>query len=80
MGYITLYAIVCLNLAQDGTCVREMVTDSAQNTMTIAGCLGVEGQVSAQKFVDQHPLYRTWHLKGWACQIGNRRPPENGRA
>src|SRR5690349_17995270 len=35
---------------------------------------------SAKEFWEHHPLYHTWKFKGWACQFGNRAPPERGKA
>jgi hypothetical protein len=78
--FVTLYAIVCLNLAAPGSCVRELVVDTTSADMSYGACQGYEGQDSARRFVAQHPLYRTWKFKGWACQWGNRAPPAKGRA
>ncbi len=77
---ITLYVTLCLNLAQPGSCVDEMITDSSQHDMTMQECLGVDGMKSAEDFWEKHPLYRTWRIKGWKCQIGNRKPPDKGGA
>jgi hypothetical protein len=38
------------------------------------------GFESAKEFWEHHPLYHTWKFKGWACQFGNRAPPERGKA
>jgi hypothetical protein len=41
---ITLVAVICASLATpEISCVKEMVTDSTQNEMTMQGCLGIEG-------------------------------------
>jgi hypothetical protein len=79
-GFIALYVTACLNLASPGSCATELVTDSTQNQMTMAGCLGVEGLSSAKEFVEKHPLYHAWRFKGWSCQIGNRPAPKKGQA
>ena len=79
-GFIALYVTACLNLASPGSCVTEFITDSTQNPMTMTECLGVEGLNSAKEFVEKHPLYHTWQLKGWSCQIGNKPAPRKGQA
>lgn len=78
--YVTLFAIVCLNLAQPDSCVREKITDSQVEQMSITDCMGLNGLVTAKKFVENHALYHDWKLKGWACQIGNRAAPDKGKA
>jgi hypothetical protein len=79
--FVTLYAILCLNAAIEGTCKRELVSDThLAEDITFYGCLGHEGQVSAMKFKEAHPLYRTWHLKGWACSWGNQPRKTDNRA
>ena len=80
MGFIALYVTVCVHLSQPGSCVKELVTDSTQNDITMTACMGIEGLNSAKEFVANHPLYHTWELKGWACQIGNRKAPDRGAA
>ena len=67
--FVTLLVTVCLNLGVPGSCVTEPVVN----------CLGLEGFESAKEFWEHHPLYHTWKLKGWACQIGNRAAPERGK-
>jgi hypothetical protein len=79
-GFIALYVTACLTLGEPGSCVTEFVTDSTQNAMTMSGCLGIEGLTSAKDFVEKHPLYHAWRLKGWSCQIGNKPAPRRGRA
>ena len=79
-GFIALYVTACLSLGNPASCVTEFVTDSTQNQMTMTGCLGVEGLHSAKDFVEKHPLYHTWRLKGWSCQIGSKLPPRRGQA
>ena len=45
----------------------------------MGGCLGLLGFESAKEFWEHHPLYH-WKFKGWACQFGNRAPPDRGKA
>jgi hypothetical protein len=78
--FITVLAIICLNLAVPGTCLTEPVVNSNQEQLTMGGCLGLLGFESAKEFWEHHPLYHTWKFKGWACQFGNRAPPERGKA
>jgi hypothetical protein len=78
--FITVIAIICLNLAVPGTCLTEPVVNSSQEQLTMGGCLGLLGFESAKEFWEHHPLYHTWKFKGWACQFGNRAPPEHGKA
>ena len=78
--FITVLAIICLNIAVPGTCLTEPVVDSNQEQLTMGGCLGLLGFESAKEFWEHHPLYHTWKFKGWACQFGNRAPPERGKA
>ena len=78
--FIELFVTVCLSLSQPGSCVTELVTNSSQNDMSMTGCLGVEGELSVQKFITNHPLYHGWNVKGWSCKVGNQPPAEKGRA
>jgi hypothetical protein len=78
--FITVLAIICLNVAVPGTCLTEPVVNSNQEQLTMGGCLGLLGFESAKEFWEHHPLYHTWKFKGWACQFGNRAPPEHGKA
>ena len=78
--FITVLAIICLNIAVPGTCLTEPVVNSNQEQLTMGGCLGLLGFGSAKEFWEHHPLYHTWKFKGWACQFGNRAPPERGKA
>jgi len=78
--FITVLAIICLNLAVPGTCMTEPVANSNQEQLTMGGCLGLLGFESAKEFWEHHPLYHTWKFKGWACQFGNRAPPDRGKA
>ena len=41
--FITVLAIICLNVAIPGTCLTEPVVDSNQEQLTIGGCLGLLG-------------------------------------
>jgi hypothetical protein len=84
--FITLYAIACLASATPQTnsenCKREIVADSNMSeTMTMSGCLGYQGESSARKFIEEHPLYSQpqWHFGGWACQMGNKEPPRGNQ-
>jgi hypothetical protein len=67
---ISLVAVICANILTPSSCVKEFVTDSTQNEMSMQGCLGMEGMASAANFVLKHPLYRTWKLSGWRCVFG----------
>ena len=78
--FITVLAIICLNLAVPGICMTEPVVNSNQEQLTMGGCLGLLGFESAKEFWEHHPLYHTWKFKGWACQFGNRAPPDRGKA
>jgi hypothetical protein len=80
MGFIALYVTVCMNLNRPGSCVTEYITDSMQNDLNMTSCMGIEGLKSAQDFIEKHPLYHSWHIKGWSCQIGNRKAPDKGAA
>jgi hypothetical protein len=74
--FITVLVTVCLNLAVQGTCVTMPVVNSSQDQVSMVGCMGLEGMESAKEFWQNHPLYRSWQFKGWACQIGNGAPPD----
>ena len=78
--FITVLAIICLNVTVPGTCLTEPVVNSNQEQLTMGGCLGLLGFESAKEFWEHHPLYHSWKFKGWACQFGNRAPPEHGKA
>ena len=67
---ISLVAVICANILNPESCVKEFVTDNTQNEMSMVGCLGLEGELSALHFVAQHPLYRTWKLAAWRCVMG----------
>jgi hypothetical protein len=69
---ISLVAVICANILNPESCVREFVTDSTQNEMSMQSCLGMEGMVSAANFVLKHPLYKTWKLQG-AASIRSRK-------
>jgi hypothetical protein len=72
---VTLFAVICVNIADPTTCHREAVTDSDMAPqMTMNGCLGsVESQVSVAKWLEEHPEAKD-HLKGWACRMGGDEP------
>jgi hypothetical protein len=58
--FVTVFATVCLNLAVEGACVQEVVTDNHLSPeMSSAGCLGAQGQVSALRITG-----RPAHLHG----------------
>jgi hypothetical protein len=76
--FITLYAVICLAVADAKTCNTEVVTDQYLSPeFTMGECLGVVGQVSARRFKEEHPLYHSekWRLARWQCQFGNRPAP-----
>jgi hypothetical protein len=58
--FITVLAIICLNLAAPGTCMNEPVVNSNQEQLTMGGCLGLLGFESAKDFWEHHPLHHTW--------------------
>jgi len=69
---ITLFATLCMN-ATPGVCIKAIVTDSTMSNLTMASCMGVEGQNSALQFATEHPQYAAkWFFKGWSCQFGQR--------
>jgi hypothetical protein len=78
--FITLYAVMCLAGTMPGdanakACVPEIVTDQyLSSDMSMGSCMGVEGQVSAARFKNEHPLYHSenWKLGGWKCKFGNK--------
>jgi hypothetical protein len=74
--FITVFAIICLNVGVPGTCLTEPAVNSNREQLTMGGCLGLLGFESAKEFWEHHPLYHTWKFKGWACQLGNRAPPD----
>jgi hypothetical protein len=39
--FITVLAIICLNVAVPGTCLTEPVVNSNQEQLTMGGCLGL---------------------------------------
>jgi hypothetical protein len=48
--FITVLAIICLNVAVPGTCLTEPVVNSNQEQLTMGGCLGLLGFESAKEF------------------------------
>ena len=48
--FITVLAIICLNVAVPGTCMTEPVVNSNQEQLTMGGCLGLLGFESAKEF------------------------------
>jgi len=80
-GFIALYLIVCVQADNHGTCTKLPIIDSTQADLTMAGCMGVEGQVSALKYWQEHSdLHKNFQYGGWACRIGNKKAPDKGSA
>jgi hypothetical protein len=67
--FITVLAIICLNIAIPGTCLTEPVANSNQEQLTMGGCLGLLGFESAKEFWEHHPLYHTWKFKGLGLSV-----------
>ena len=79
--FIAVYLVVCLNAAVHGTCSQLPITDSTEQPLTMVGCLGQQGEVSAQRYWEAHPdLHATFQYGGWACRIGNKKAPDAGGA
>jgi hypothetical protein len=80
-AFIGLFLVVCLNPANHATCTKLPIVDSTQVELTMTGCMGVEGQVSAIKYWEEHPdLHKAYQFGGWSCQIGNKKAPDRGAA
>jgi hypothetical protein len=85
-GFIALYQIAGLDPTNHSTCVSLPVADSTQaqpdgSEMTMMGCMGTEGMISAKKYWEEHQDIRTvYHFGGWSCQIGNEKAPDRGHA
>lgn len=85
-GFIALYLIACLNPANHNTCVSLPVSDNTQaqpdgSEMTMMGCMGVEGMISARKYWEDHEdIRKVYSFGGWSCQIGNKKVPDPGHA
>jgi hypothetical protein len=43
--FITVLAIICLNLAVPGTCMTEPVVNSNQEQLTMGGCLALVSEI-----------------------------------
>jgi hypothetical protein len=54
--FITVFAIICLNVGVPGTCLTEPVVNSNHEQLTMGGCLGLLGFESAKEFWEHHPL------------------------
>jgi hypothetical protein len=59
-GFVAVYLIVCFNAASHVGCTQLAVTDSTyaqpdNAPITMAGCLGAEGQATALKYWNEHP-------------------------
>lgn len=82
--FIAIYLIVCLNAANHDTCTKLPVTDSTQAQevpITMIGCMGLQGAITAQKYWAEHPgLHDKFEFGGWACKIGNQKAPDTGGA
>lgn len=81
--FITVLLVVCLNAANHDTCTKIPITDSSQAQeenvppVSMAGCLSLQGLLTAKKYWDEHPdLHEKFQFGGVACQIGNRAPPQ----
>lgn len=69
--YLVLIAYMCLG----NECTSARVTDTYLSPeMTISGCMMMEGELSAARFVAQN--YHDYRLTKWACQIG-KKPTES---
>jgi hypothetical protein len=85
-GFIAVYLIVCLNAANHETCTKLPITDNTQAQadgveLTISGCQGIQGAISAQKYWEEHSdLHKKFQFGGWACQVGNKKAPDRGGA
>jgi hypothetical protein len=79
--FIAVYLIACVHAADRGTCTKIYVTDNTQvqadgAPITMLGCMGREGAVTAKRFWDEHQdMHAKFEFGGWACCIGNK--PEN---
>jgi hypothetical protein len=68
---VALSVSLCLNLANPTSCVTEDIADP-EIVGGLTSCLGAGGQIAALRFAENHPIYRTWQIKGWSCTVGNR--------
>jgi hypothetical protein len=86
MEFVAVYLVICLNAANHATCTKLPVTDSTQvqpdgQEISMTGCLGLQGALSAQKYWAQHAdLHEKFQYGGWACQVGNKKAPDRGGA
>lgn len=80
MTFITLLALICpINVTDITHCIQEKVVDQYTADLTMTTCMGYEGQLSAQRFVSEHPLYgnkEEWYFQGWKCIVGNKPAPD----
>ena len=68
--HVALVVLLCASFNHPHSCVKEVITDDTISpTLSISTCL-YGGQQAAVQFVQEHPLYHTWHLQGWSCQMG----------
>jgi hypothetical protein len=81
---------MCHVLNATPLCVEEIVADKntitqygkATDPVTVQGITMLEcmthGEERAREWATQHPVYRTWELRGWKCAPGDYTP--QGRA
>jgi hypothetical protein len=74
---ISLVAVICANILNPESCVKEFVTDNSQSEMSMSGCMGMEGMVSAVNFAIAHPIYKNWKVAAWHCVLG--KPPASSK-
>jgi hypothetical protein len=70
----TLVVFICNHCPYVKASIGRIVAEA------MGGCLGLLGFESAKEFWEHHPLYHSWKFKSWACQFGNRAPPDRGKA
>ena len=85
--FIGIFLVVCLNATVPGTCTSLPITDNTEAQaddapLTMTGCMGVEGQVTALKYWEAHPdLHEKFQYGGWRCQVGTLEGfPDRGKA
>jgi hypothetical protein len=84
--FLAVYLLVCTAPGNPATCTKLPITDSTQgqpdgSELTLTGCMGVQGAESARRYWDAHPdIQKHFYFGGWACQVGNKKAPDNGKA
>ncbi len=81
--FVALYIVICVNAAVHGTCSKLPITDSTQTEvpLTMVGCLGQQGEVSARRYWEAHSdLHAMFQYGGWACRVGNKKASDTGGA